>query len=155
MAKKGKRVDWEINNRRISDAIFKYYKDNKKEPTNAEIAKLSGLSENTVSKHMKEIDFGKIFLSQRRRMSTLSGPLFMSIYNSALKGNAKAQELMMQLVFEWAKPMQLQHTGKDGESLTEMFKRLERQADDVIDRANREKPTGSVGKDSAGDTPQS
>lgn len=96
-----RRRDWQRNNREIAKAILDFYKEHGKSPTNAELAKLTGISERAIQNHFDELDFADIFESGRRKMATMAEPAFLAILNSAVKGSAKSQDLFMQIVMGW------------------------------------------------------
>ncbi len=84
---KDKRLDWEDNHRRISNAILTHYKTSQKSPTQDEIAKLTGISRETVNKHFQEMDFEKLFERDRARLAVHTDVITMAVVNSALKGS--------------------------------------------------------------------
>ena len=99
-----RRRDWQSMQQKVSDAFIRLYRENQKHPTNAELAKEVGVSERTVARHLKSINFTDYFSDQRHIFAPLMSNVMMSIYNSAIKGSPKAQKLMLQIVFGWAEP---------------------------------------------------
>lgn len=147
-----RRKDWQINQQKLSSAMISYFRDNLKQPTDAELAKLTGLGQRTVERHMKDIDYAELFLVQRERFAQLSPNVLMAIYNSALKGSAKAQEMMLQVIFGWASPKFYDPPTPEAQNNEEELKQLdqgiemllamrERQKDKYGDRAAAEDPT--------------
>lgn len=108
-----KRQDWEDNHRRISQAVLSHYRSSHKTPTQAEIAKLTGLSRETVGKHLREMDFDKLFDRNRAMMALHSDVLMMAVINSAIKGSFGAQKLYFQIVYGWAEPKSFTHVIED------------------------------------------
>lgn len=99
-----RRRDWQSMQQKVSDAFIRLYRENQKQPTNAELAREIGVSERTIVRHLKSIDFADYFSNQRHIFAPLMSNVMMSIYNSAIKGSPKAQKLMLQIVFGWAEP---------------------------------------------------
>lgn len=99
-----RRRDWQLMQRKISDGFIRLYREYQKQPTNAELAKDIGVSERTIVRHLKTIDFTDYFSDQRHKFAPLMSNVMMSIYNSAIKGSPKAQKLMLQIIFGWAEP---------------------------------------------------
>lgn len=99
-----RRRDWQSMQQKIADAFIRLYRENLRQPTNAELANELNVSERTVARHLKTIDFGDYFAEQRYIFAPMMSNVMMSIYNSAIKGSPKAQKLMLQIVFGWAEP---------------------------------------------------
>lgn len=122
-----KRRDWQAMQQKISSAYVQLYRDAQKAPTNADLAKKIGVSERTISRHLKQIDFSILFSEQREAFAPLMGNVMMSIYNSAMKGSTRAQKLMLEIVFEWAEPKSFEQPVTDKLELTnEEIENMER-----------------------------
>lgn len=102
-----RRKDWLENNEKIRQALLSYWKDHKRPPTNKALAKIAGVTEATVENHFRETDFEFYYEHLREKYSVLSEDIFMSIVNSALKGTPKAQEMALQIIHNWSKPMEM------------------------------------------------
>lgn len=101
-----RRRDYEMNSAKIQRAMLSFYQDHQRRPTDEELGKASGLSRQTVHKHMKQLNGMEIFKDGVKRMQLLTEPMMMAIYNSGMKGSSRSQELFMQLAHNWAKPQQ-------------------------------------------------
>lgn len=122
-----RRRDWQSMQQKIAKAFIELYRENQKQPTNAELAKTLGVSERTVARHLKAIDFGDYFAEQRHVFAPMMSNVMMSIYNSAIKGKAPAQKLMLQIVFGWAEPKSYeQPEHQTGETSEKELAELER-----------------------------
>ncbi len=99
-----RRRDWQSMQQKIAKAFIQLYRENQKQPTNAELAKTLGVSERTIARHLKTINFGNYFNEQRHVFAPMMSNVMMSIYNSAIKGKVPAQKLMLQIIFGWAEP---------------------------------------------------
>lgn len=109
MSEQNKRLDWEENHRRISDAVLSHVASSKKPPTQEQIAKLSGLSRETVNKHLQELDYDRLFERERSRLAIHSDVLTMALLNSAMKGSGAAQKMCFQIIYGWAEPKSYTH----------------------------------------------
>jgi DNA-binding MurR/RpiR family transcriptional regulator len=89
---------------KIAKEFIQLYRENQKQPTNTELAKALGVSERTIARHLKSINFGDYFSEQRHVFAPMMSNVIMSIYNSAIKGKVPAQKLMLQTIFGWAEP---------------------------------------------------
>lgn len=122
-----RRRDWQLMQRKIARAFIDLYRQNKQEPSNAELAKEVGVSERTVIRHLKAIDFSSYFEDQRSQFAPMMPNVMMAIYNSAIRGKVPAQKLMLQIVFGWAEPKSYeQPESKIGESTDEDLAEVER-----------------------------
>lgn len=135
-----KRRDWQVMREKITQAFIELYREKQQSPTNAELAKRVGVSERTVVRHLKEINFSDFFSEQRANFAPLAGNVMMAIYNSAIKGSTSAQKLMLQIVFEWAEPKEFRLPEPTDKELTdEDFKKMERGFELLIDQKIRER----------------
>ena len=105
------RKDKKINMILIRDAILEYIHDNNKPPTLLELSKKLKIHSNTISKHIKEINFD----TEESIYRTFTPDVVMSIINSSKKGSSASQKLYMQIFEKFSE--RLEHTGKDGEKL--------------------------------------
>ena len=114
-----RRRDWQLLQQRISDAFIRLYRENQRQPTNIELAKNIGVSERTIVRHLKTIDFSGYFEKQRIAFAPMMSNVMIAIYNSAIKGKVPAQKLMLQIVFNWAEPKSYETPEKSTEQATE------------------------------------
>lgn len=94
------RTDRDFNNSLITKALVTFYRDNHCRPSNHEMARLTGLSRSTISRHYQHIDSNNIFKTEQQQLQMLAGDLFAAIFLSAVNGNARSQVLAMQLAFD-------------------------------------------------------
>lgn len=99
-----RRRDWQVMQQKVARAFVDLYRQNQQQPTNADLAKKIGVSERTIIRHLKTIDFSSYFQDQRSQFAPMMPNVMMAIYNSAIKGKFPAQKLMLQIVFGWAEP---------------------------------------------------
>lgn len=100
----GKRTDWDFNNSIITKALVAFYQDNHRRPTHKDLARLTGLSRSSITRHYQHIDSGNIFRAEQQQLQMLAGDLFAAIFLSAINGNARSQVLALQLAFDWSPP---------------------------------------------------
>lgn len=114
-----RRRDWQSLQQKIGEVFIRLYRENQRQPTNAELAKDVGVSERTIARHLTTIDLADYFSEQRSILAMMAPNVMMAIYNSALKGSAKAQKLILQIVFEWAEPKSFEQPVTDKPELTD------------------------------------
>lgn len=153
------RKDWKINNRAISQAVLGYIKDHKVNPTYDEIAKLTGLSTKTVERHFQEMDFDQLYDETRQWFANHADVINSAILNSALKGSASAQKMLLQIAYKWAEPKSMDLTVTNTGGMSDEERELLEKALPMMEKLNklrekREKETsnGSDGQTSEGDT---
>lgn len=124
---------------KIAESFIQLYRDNQRQPTNAELAKEVGVSERTIIRHLKTLDFTDYFIEQRSTFAPLMESVMIAIYNSAIKGKVPAQKLMLHIVFGWAEPMsydppQSSQPKADLDEITELDRAIESLVDSRIRR---------------------
>lgn len=135
-----RRRDWQVIRQKISEAFIRYYREHQKQPTNAELAKEIGVSERTVIRHLKTINFSDFFEEQRSAFAPMMPNVMLSIYNSAMKGKVSAQKLMLQLVFNWAEPKLFEQPETVTKQATdEELANIERGIELLLDMRQRQK----------------
>lgn len=135
-----RRRDWQTMQRKIARAFVDLYRQNQQQPTNAELAKEVGVSERTVIRHLKEIDFSSHFNEQCAPFATMLPNVMMAIYNSAIKGKVPAQKLFLQIVFNWAEPKVYEQPERQSEYVSEDERvELERGIELLIDMKMRQR----------------
>lgn len=107
-----RRRDWRSLQQKIGDVFIRLYRENQRQPTNAELAKEVGVCERTIVRHLATIDLADYFSEQRGVPAVMAPNVMMAIYNSALKGSTRAQKLILQIVFEWAEPKSFEQPEK-------------------------------------------
>lgn len=111
-----RRRDWRRLNSKIAKAQLQYMRDNQSVPTNAELASIIGISERTVIRHLQHIDHSELFQEHKQTFLVFAPQIFMSIYNSAIKGSSQAQKMLLQIIFNWAPPKSFDYS--DTHSMT-------------------------------------
>jgi DNA-binding phage protein len=96
-----KRELWENNQVNITRAIAKCIKDYGRVPTKTEIAKETGISRQTVHKHLSGFNTNPNFASQLEEFRMLGVRVLSTVYEAAQKGDMKAAKLFLQTI-GWA-----------------------------------------------------
>jgi DNA-binding transcriptional MocR family regulator len=112
---RGTRKDKQVNYELIRKAFLKIIQGKKKAPTIDEVCDATGLSVNTVKKHLKELQFD----APDNPFRILTPEVITAIYETATsgdKGAVQAQKLWMQLIEGWSEKVQ-QDITSDGEKL--------------------------------------
>jgi DNA-binding transcriptional regulator YhcF (GntR family) len=99
-----RRRDWQKLNSEIAKTQLQYMRDNQSIPTNSELANILGISERTIIRHLQHIDHSALFQEHKQTFTVFAPQIFMTIYNSALKGSSQAQKMLLQIIFNWAPP---------------------------------------------------
>lgn len=135
-----RRRDWQLLQQRISDAFIRLYRENQRQPTNIELAKDIDVSERTIVRHLKTIDFSSYFEEQRIAFAPMMSNVMIAIYNSAIKGKVPAQKLMLQIVFNWAEPKSFEQPERITEQASEEeLADIERGIELLLDMRQRQK----------------
>lgn len=135
-----RRRDWQSLQQKIGDVFIRLFRENQRQPTNAELAKEVGVSERTIARHIATIDLSDYFNEQRNILATMAPNVMMAIYNSALKGSTKAQKLILQIVFEWAEPKEFEQPERQPETLSnDEFAEFKRGIDLLVDMKIRQR----------------
>lgn len=108
-----RKADFEFNQAAIRDAYIEILKEKKgRNPTLHEIAERVGLSVTTVKKHLDELDRKEIGKVGKLKFRILSDDVILSIYRSAMKGNAGSQKLWVQIIDDWSEKQETKLSGK-------------------------------------------
>jgi DNA-binding transcriptional regulator YhcF (GntR family) len=91
------RADWAANQELISNAAMELLEKEKRVPSNAELARITGLDEHTVSKHIDELTLEKIAKPYR----VYAGKVMTGLTAQSAKGDPAAVKLWNQLVMAW------------------------------------------------------
>lgn len=133
-----KRRDWHNMHERISIAQVKYIKSHRKLPSHSELADELDVSRRTIIRHMQHINYGELFREQQQSLAMYAPQIFMSIYNSALKGSSQAQKMLLQLIFNWTPPKTFEYPDTTKSESVEEEVDLERGVDLLIEMRQRQ-----------------
>jgi hypothetical protein len=89
---------WEENHKAIMECMHSYMQSNYKVPTVTFIAEKTGLSRNTVAKHMQNFTAIDAFDEHVAMFKLLSTSVLRSLYSNSMYGNISAARLYMQLM---------------------------------------------------------
>lgn len=106
-----RRKDWERNQYAIRHALLGFAKKHKRLPSHVEISEETGISQETISKHMNNFDFEKLHRYTRTKLAPLVDDVMFAMFIESTKGNSSAAKLFLQYC-QWVERME--HTGPDG-----------------------------------------
>jgi len=84
---------WENNQIQIMGAVANLIRDYNRMPSCAEISKDTGLSRQTIQKHLKNFSIHPIYLEQMEQFRLLTTSVLASVYKSAIRGDIGASKL--------------------------------------------------------------
>jgi len=86
---------WESNHIRITGTISNLIGEKNRMPSKSEIATKSGLSRQTVHKHLKEYDSHPLYLGQIKQLQIMTAGILARLYDFAFQGDVKAAKLFL------------------------------------------------------------
>lgn len=101
------RKDYALLDQKIKAAYVTAIKDTKEIPTETYIAKVCGTSQQTVSKHLTNINLDELV----RPFKIFGDDVLMGLRNRASKGDAQAAKLFFALVYDWSERTEQKITG--------------------------------------------
>ncbi len=110
---------WLQTNETIGDQSLKFFAEHKRMPSNEDLAKLTGLNVNTISRHQK----GKPALlsnavgAYKSTFMNMGAKYTMALINQALKGNLEAIKICFNLGFDYNITPKINFTGNVNHSL--------------------------------------
>ena len=93
----GRNSLWERNNTMILATIANSIQDNNRMPTTGELETLTGLSRQTISKHLKEYSTHPLFLEQAEQFKFMHAKILANLFKYAVTGNVKAARLFLEV----------------------------------------------------------
>lgn len=91
---------WEIHHSEISRVLHNYIIENSRPPTKNEISKETGLSRQTIAKHLKEFNNSDFYKEERAKFKMLSHRVLSRLYVIAREGNTRAARLYFEMTGE-------------------------------------------------------
>lgn len=92
-----RRADWQENHNKIRKAVMTHWVSNQSMPSHREIARITGLGEDTVSRHFGTQSFEQVRKELREQASLLVQPVLFGLYNGAMKGSAECAKVLLKL----------------------------------------------------------
>jgi hypothetical protein len=102
------RKDYALLDQKIKAAYVAAIKDTKEIPTETYIAEVCGTSQQTVSKHLTNINLDELV----RPFKIFGNDVLMGLRNRASKGDAQAAKLFFMLVFDYSEKTEVEHKGE-------------------------------------------
>ncbi len=91
---------WEDNHQEICRVISNFIKSNGQIPTKYQIAMESGLSRQTVYKHLSSFAESELYKEELSKLKILTNKLLTIVYQDACRGNVKAARLYFEMTGE-------------------------------------------------------
>lgn len=88
---------WEGNHKAITSALDHYVNQHNKLPSKSVLAEITGLSRQTIHKHLNEYKQAAFFQFQQEAFSLLTTGLLAKLYNFAAEGNVQAAKLYFEM----------------------------------------------------------
>ena len=89
---------WESNHNKITATISILIEEYGRMPSKVEIAKKTGLSRQTIHKHLKEYKTHPLFLGQMEQFSFMSSKLLAKVFQYAINGDMVAAKLYFNII---------------------------------------------------------
>ena len=89
---------WESNHNKITATISILIEEYGRMPSKVEIAKKTGLSRQTIHKHLKEYKTHPLFLGQMEQFSFMSSKLLAKVFQYAINGDMAAAKLYFNII---------------------------------------------------------
>lgn len=93
LAKDGKNILWEHNHTNINWAISNLIQEFGRMPNKTEIAQKTGLSRQTIHKHLKEYADHPQFIEQKEQFNFMTSKVLASVFQFAINGDIAAAKL--------------------------------------------------------------
>ena len=91
------RKDYILTDQKIKNAYVDIIKAEKRIPTQEKVAKLCGISRDTVSRHLNRIDLAELVQPFR----IFGNDVLMGLRNKAITGDVQAAKLFFMLIYDW------------------------------------------------------
>ncbi|NHA06463.1 hypothetical protein G7092_21825 [Mucilaginibacter sp. HC2] len=98
MLDSNKQQVWEYNHQAITDAISKLTEEHGSMPTKNQLAEETGLSRQTISKHLKEYQTHPAHAEQIEQYKMMAPKLMAKVFQYAAKGDIRAARLYLETV---------------------------------------------------------
>jgi hypothetical protein len=87
---------WEYNHSQITAYLSDFIHENGRMPHNSELAARTGLSRQTIHKHLKEYQDSSLFDEQQKQLLFLREKVLAKMFSFGVKGNIKAARLFLE-----------------------------------------------------------
>lgn len=94
---KERTYQWTSNHQVIRDKMFEYIKANNKMPTKTWLSKETGMTKNTITNHINEINLAP----QEHPLKIFTNDVLIATMKSAMNGSVRAQELWFSIMHGW------------------------------------------------------
>lgn len=103
-----KQRDYQQTEEMIKNAYKDIIKDEKRMPSQGEVAKMVGVSRVTVNKHLNSIDLSKLVQPFR----LFGNEVLTGLMKKASEGDTQAAKLFFMLIYDWSEKQKIEHEGE-------------------------------------------
>jgi hypothetical protein len=89
---------WEFNHSQITWAIATFMQEQGRMPTQTFLAEKTGISRQTINKHLKEYSFHPLYLDQVEQFRFMAAKVLAKVFYFAVNGDVKAARLYLEAV---------------------------------------------------------
>ena len=93
-----KNKTWETNHTVITRAMAKLVRQNERMPSKAEIAEETGLSRQTIHKHLKQFGHESLVVEQLEQLNFMSSKVLAKIMELSMDGDIRAARLALEIM---------------------------------------------------------
>jgi hypothetical protein len=86
---------WEYNQSRITWAVSDLMQEYGRMPSQTELAEKTGLSRQTINKHLKGYSSHQLFIEQQEQFNFMASRVLTKVFNYAVKGDMRAAKLFL------------------------------------------------------------
>lgn len=98
MPEDSKNIIWENNSQRIIKAIMDHLTENGMMPSRQDLTERTGLSRQTIYKHLKEFSFHEVFAEHERKLRFMEQHVLAKVLHLAAKGDIGAAKLYFNVI---------------------------------------------------------
>lgn len=95
MAEESKNQIWEYNHSQITRSISVFIQENGRMPSTSELAEKTGLSRQTIHKHLKEYKTHHLYLGQVEQFQFMTSKVMARVFDFAVNGDVGAAKLYL------------------------------------------------------------
>ena len=106
--RRAQNASYKILDVQIKEAYESIIKAEKRIPTQAEVAKVCGIAERTVTRHLEKINLTDLVQPYR----ILGNKVLSGLFTAAVGGNIQAMKLYFMLIYDWAEKQEMEHSGE-------------------------------------------
>ena len=98
LIEKSRNRSWDSNHARIKSTIENLLEERGSMPTITELASITSLSRQTISKHLEQFEMGEYMKEEMQMFNVMFSDLMVVLYNTAKEGNINAIKLYAEIL---------------------------------------------------------